>query len=160
MAGPSLTQRQREQATSGRPDSQSLRFFPRPGRGSECIVSWLGSRTGSRDRGRHRSARPVVEEAGKGGARRGRGGSGESGGGGGGGRDLPAALGSPASVAAGAGRHCRPGAEWHPGVQHGACSSVCVTQGERRAGPSLQLAPPGRGACSPPATVCREAGGP
>lgn len=42
---------------------------------------------------------------------------------------------SPASVAAGACRHCCPGAESHPGVQDGACWSVCVPEGEHRASP-------------------------
>ena len=46
----------------------------------------------------------------------------------------PLCSSSPASVAAGACRHCCPGAESHPGVQDSACSSVCFPEGEHRAG--------------------------
>lgn len=46
-------------------------------------------------------------------------------------------------------------------VSRTVCARVCVSARASSApAPSLPLASSGRGACSPPATVCREGGGP
>lgn len=157
VAGPSLTQRRRERPLRGAPAPSPSAFPRRWGAGVSAAEACWGHGPGAEAEG-GTGARTGWRRRGKEG--RGAGGEEAESGGGGGGRDPPAALGSPASVAAGACRHCCPGAEWHPGAQDRACSSACVAEGERPAGPSLRLAPPGRGACSPPAAVCREAGGP
>lgn len=77
----------------------------------------------------------------------------------GGGGTRPPRFGCGACVAAGARRRCCPGAESCPGVWDGS-ARVCVsTRASAAPAPSLAFAPRGRGACSPSAAVCREAGG-
>lgn len=161
---PSLTQ-PRSRPLPGRPGhqrQQSLRLLlPRlRARGSECVarppgVTGLGHPVqASPGGGRRRSARDG-RRRGKQRARRRRGRGGREGPT----RPHPPAAPWPPARAVADARRC-PGAELRPGVRDGACASVSVRAGEHRAAPSLPLDPPGRGACSPPATVCRDAEGP